>query len=463
MISTKTLEDKANTKIAAGSLSDFEYPQLTSINASFTSAANKVATFSALPAASTKKGIIYYVISENKYYFSDGANWRTNFTSILDQNAIDLTPNGWGLNGPQIGDNTGSARSSPVRAATTLTVWSRVAIGDGHSLGLHNGILYSWGAGSNGQLGHNALTSRLSPGTVAGGITTWTQISAGQTTSFGITSAGLLYAWGYNYEGKLGVGDTTDRSSPVTVIGGITTWSQVDGNAGSYGPWGFGAAVTTGGIAYAWGKNEYGQLGDNTTSIRSSPVTVVGGITNWSQVSAGQEFCLGLRSSGELYAWGFNAEGTLGDNTTTSRSSPVIVVGNISTWSKINGGFGDGAAYRGSSYAITNAGIAYAWGGGGHGQIGDNTATNRSSPVTVVGGITNWNQLSGGGRLCVGITDAGIAYAWGYNGSGRLADGTATNRSSPVTVIGGITSWTQISSSVTNIIGISNIGAKGFL
>jgi len=464
MIPTKTIEDKVNTKIAAGSLSDLEYSQLTSINASFTGAVNKVATYSALPASATKKGIIYYVISENKYYFSDGSFWRTNFTSTLDQNSIDGSLNGWGVTNSsgQLGDNTTSNRLSPVRAVTTLNLWSQVAAGSSHSLGLHNGIIYSWGSNGYGQLGDNTTVSKSSPVTIIGGITNWVQISAGLSTSFGVTGTGVLYAWGDGYEGKLGVGDATNRSSPVTVVGGITTWSQVDASAGAYFLWGFGAAVTSGGIAYAWGKNDFGQLGDNTIVSKSSPVSVVGGITNWSQVSAGQEFCLGLRSTGQLYAWGRNAEGQLGDNTTVSKSSPVIVVGGITSWSKINGGFGD-VSNRGSSYAIANGGTLYAWGLGAGGQIGDNAASNRSSPVTVVGGITNWNQISGGIRFCVGITNAGLAYAWGYNSTGQIGDGTTTNRSSPVPVIGGITSWTQISSAVGFTIGISNIGTKGFL
>ena len=463
MISTKTIEDKANTKITAGSLSDIEYAQLTSINAAFTGAANKVATYSALPAADTKKGIIYYVISENKYYFSDGIYWRTNFTSTLDQNAIDGSLNGWGLNNDnQLGDGTTTSRLSPVRAATTLNLWSQVASGRRHSLGIHNGILYSWGHNTYGQLGTGTYTQRASPGTVVGGITNWTQISAGLETSFGITSAGVLYAWGNGYEGKLGVNDTNDRNSPVTVVGGITNWSQVDASAGTYFLWGFAAAITSAGIMYAWGKNDYGQLGDNTTSSRSSPVTVVGGITNWTQVSAGEEFCIGLNVSGQMFAWGMNSEGQLGDSTTISRSSPVFVSGGNGGWNKINAGFGD-VSYRGSGYAITNNGIAYAWGSGTGGQLGDNAATNRSSPVTVVGGITNWSQLSGGVRFCVGITNAGIAYAWGYNNAGQLGDGTTTAKSSPGLVAGGITSWTQVSAGGSFTNGISNIGAKGFI
>jgi alpha-tubulin suppressor-like RCC1 family protein len=118
-----------------------------------------------------------------------------------------------------------------------------------------------------------------------GGITNWKQLSAGNYShSLGLTDDGILYAWGGNFGGCLGIGEApgTFRSSPVTVIGGITNWSSVDG----------GRDVTLGltddGIAYVWGSGNYGLLGTDDLDRRSSPVTVIGGITNWTQVSIGQ-------------------------------------------------------------------------------------------------------------------------------------------------------------------------------
>jgi alpha-tubulin suppressor-like RCC1 family protein len=112
----------------------------------------------------------------------------------------------------------------------------------------------------------------------------------------GVTSAGIAYGWGYNALGQLGDNTTVSKLSPVTVVGGITTWSEVSSGDN------FNLGRTSTGIAYAWGGAFYGRLGDNTTVSKSSPVTVVGGITAWSQVSAGTSHGLGVVPSSILNA-----------------------------------------------------------------------------------------------------------------------------------------------------------------
>ena len=302
-------------------------------------------------------------------------------------------------------------------------------------------ITYAWGSNSSGRLGDGTTVSKSSPVTVVGGITNWSQLFAGNSSNLALTSTGIAYAWGVNASGQLGDGTTSNRSSPVTVIGGITNWSQLSvGTSHCLG-------VTSTGIAYAWGYNTYGGLGDNTATNRSSPVTVVGGLS-WSRVSAGLRYSLGVTTTGIAYAWGQNTSGILADGTTTSRSSPVTVVGGITNWSQLSAGFTH-------VLGLTSSGIAYAWGNASNGRLGDGTAVTKYSPVSVVGGITNWTQVSAGQTHSLGLTSTGIAYAWGTNSSGELGDGTFTSRSSPVTVIGGITNWSQVS---TSGFGTHNLG-----
>ena len=202
--------------------------------------------------------------------------------------------------------------------------------------------VWTWGDNTRGQLGDNTTISRSSPGTTAGGGTTWSQVSAGNQHTVAVKTDGTLWTWGLNTSGQLGTGNTTARSSPVTTAGGGTTWSQV--SAGGFHT----AAIKTDGMLWTWGYNGYGQLGDNTQNNRSSPVTTAGGGTTWSQVNCGWYHTAAIKTDGTLWTWGYNGYGRLGDNTTTDRRSPITTAGGGTTWSQVSaGGF--------HTAAITNA------------------------------------------------------------------------------------------------------------
>ena len=455
MISNKFLFDKANQNIGLGAaLPELNITQLSSLATTTSGSLLTVATLAALPNVVQNLGRLVYVVAENKYYYSDGVTWNINYSSEFTITA--RLAYGWGTNNAgEIGDNTSTSRSSPVTVVGGITNWSQLSGGFNHSLGVTTtGIAYGWGNNFYGRVGDGTnFNNRLSPVSVVGGITNWSRVAAGGQHSLGLTSTGIAYGWGRNYAGQLGTGNITDRLSPVIVVGGITNWSQLAAGASHS------LGVTSTGIAYAWGDNNNGNLGDGTSGVgasKSSPVTVIGGITNWTQVSAGAAHSLGLTSTGVAYAWGYNGtfSGRLGDGTGTNRLSPVSVVGGITNWSQLSAG-------RYHSLGLTSTGIAYAWGSNDNGRLGDGTTTAKSSPVTVIGGITNWSQLSGGVTFSVGLTGAGVAYAWGYNGRGNLGDGTTTNRSSPVTVVGGITTWSQLSAGTNQILGVNIVG-KGF-
>jgi YD repeat-containing protein len=280
---------------------------------------------------------------------------------------------------------------------------------------------------------------------VVGGFSDWCQISAGRYHTAAVRTSGSAWAWGTNSYGRLGDNTISNRSSPVSVVGGFSDWCQI--SAG--GKWT--AAVRTNGTAWAWGYNLQGRLGDNTVTCRSSPVSVVGGFTNWCQISAGRYHTAAVRTNGTAWAWSYNGQGQLGDNTTTSRISPVSVVGGFSDWSKISAGSFFTAAVR-------TSGSAWSWGCNSSGRLGDNTTTNRSSPVSVVGGFTDWCQISVGEHTAA-VRTSGSAWAWGSNSSGQLGDDTTTPRSSPVSVVGGFTNWCQISAGTghTTAIRVVNI------
>ena len=296
---------------------------------------------------------------------------------------------------------------------------------------------WGWGDGGDGQLGTNSTASARSPVSVVGGFTDWVQISAHASShTAGLRSNGQIWTWGYNKSyyfnfGALGDGTFNNRSSPVSVVGGFTDWVQV--SAGGVNT----AGIRSNGQLWTWGRNNLGQLGNGNTTTQNSPVSVVGGFTDWVQVSI-SSIGAGIRSNGQLWTWGRNTYGSLGDGTTTNRSSPVSVLGGFTDWIQVSSGGLHVAAIRAN-------GTAWAWGNNGDKRLGDNTYDNRSSPISVLGGFTDWVQISAGSDHTAGLRTNGTAWAWGDNGSGRLGDGTTTNRGSPVSVIGGFTDWIQIS------------------
>jgi alpha-tubulin suppressor-like RCC1 family protein len=386
-------------------------------------------------------GEVYYVESESTLYFS----FDTRRLMIL---TIGIATWAWGYNGSgQLGDDSITSRQSPVSVVGGFTDWIQVAAAvRHHSLGVRaNGTAWAWGLNSSGQLGDNTTTSRRSPVSVLGSFTDWIQVSGGYSHSLGVRTNGTAWAWGSNASGRLGDNTTTTRSSPVSVVGGFTDWTQVSaGSAHSLG-------VRANGTAWSWGPNFNGALGDNTITSRVSPVSVVGGFTDWTQVSAGGDHSLGVRANGTAWAWGNNGSGRLGDSTyTTSRRSPVSVVGGFTDWIQVSAG-------SIHSLGVRTNGTAWAWGANLYGRLGNNNTTDQSSPVSVVGGFTDWVQVSAGLSHSLGVRANGTAWAWGLNSIGQLGDDTITSRVSPVSVVGGFTEWIEVSAGRNHSLGIKSI------
>jgi alpha-tubulin suppressor-like RCC1 family protein len=386
-----------------------------------------VVDIAAAQQAVVKSGTLIYVTSEKTLYLRDGVYLRR-----LSKDGLDTVWT-WGSNNlGQHGDGTIVTKSSPVSVIGGFTDWCQVSLST-HVAAVHqSGTLWAWGAAAQGRLGDNTTVSKLSPVSVVGGFTDWCQVSAGSNHTAAVRRNGTLWAWGYNLGGRLGDGTTVSKSSPVSVVGGFTDWCQV-GAGGLHT-----AAVRQNGTLWAWGANGSGRLGDGTTVDQSSPVSVVGGFTDWCQVSAGSAHTAAVRQNGTLWAWGCGYRGRLGDGTTTDKSSPVSVVGGFTDWCQVSAGGTMNAAVR-------QNGTLWAWGFGGDGVLGDGTTVNKSSPVSVIGGFTDWCQVSAGGSHTAAVRQNSTLWTWGWNVSGQLGDGTTVDKSSPVSVIGGFTDWCQVS------------------
>ena len=342
----------------------------------------------------------------------------------------------------ELGDNTIVSKSSPVQTVSPTTNWKQVSNSVAPSAVKIDGTLWVWGNGAGGVIGNNSTLSRSSPvQTVAAG-TNWQQVSASGSSAAGIKTDGSLWTWGLNNFGGLGNNSTASTSSPVQTISAGTNWKQI--SIGTYS-----AAIKTDGTLWTWGLNNLGQLGDNSTVNTSSPVQTASAGTDWETVVAGAtNQTAAIKTDGTLWLWGANSVGQLGDNTTVNKSSPVQTIALGTNWKQVAIG-----APGGATAAIKTDGTLWTWGSNIYGQLGDNTTVNKSSPVQTVSAGTNWKQVSCASHMAAIKTD-GTLWLWGRNLAGNLGNSSTVNRSSPVQTAAGGTNWKQVSVSAEQTMAI---------
>jgi alpha-tubulin suppressor-like RCC1 family protein len=231
----------------------------------------------------------------------------------------------WGNNSQgQLGIGNLTNRSSPVQVGA-LTSWYKVSGGYAHTLAIKtDGTLWSWGFNNFGQLGLGNTSYISSPNQV-GALTTWSEIAAVDRHSLAVKTDGTLWSWGRNANyGQLGLGNRTNYSSPKQV-GALTAWLTlvVGGASSSF-------AIKTDGTFWAWGRNSFGNLGLGNSTNYSSPKQV-GALTTWLSVAGGLQHTLATKSDGTIWAWGSSTYGQLGQGNTTSYNSPKQV-GLLTTW-----------------------------------------------------------------------------------------------------------------------------------
>jgi alpha-tubulin suppressor-like RCC1 family protein len=254
------------------------------------------------------------------------------------------------------------------------------------------------------------------------------------------SSSGDVWAWGYNGYGQLGDGTTTQRSTPVQVSG-ITDIIDIAG--GLYHT----IALKSDGTVWAWGWNEHVQLGDGTTTQRSTPVQV-SGITDVIDIAGGTYHTIALKSDGTVWTWGSNYYGQLGDGTTTQRMTPVQVNG-ITDITEIASG-------NQHSIALKLDGTVWTWGYNYNGQLGDGTTTTRLIPVQV-SGLKDVTEIASWSTHTIALKSDGTVWAWGNNVYGQLGDGTTSQRLTPVQV-SGITNVIDIAGGTFHTIALKSDG-----
>jgi alpha-tubulin suppressor-like RCC1 family protein len=305
------------------------------------------------------------------------------------------------------------------------------------------GAAYCWGGNVHGDLGDGSMIDSSvavavdTSGVLAG--KTLTHLTAGSFQTCALDSAGAAYCWGGNGSGQLGDGSTTDSSVPVAVDTSGTlagkTLTQITTDFGTT------CALDSAGAAYCWGSNGAGQVGDGSTTDSSVPVAVdtsgaLAGKT-LTHISVGVETTCAVDSADAAYCWGDNSNGQLGDGSTTDSSVPVAVdtSGALAgkTLTQIAAGWG-------ATCVLDSTGAAYCWGLDANGQLGDGSTTDSSVPVAVdtsgaLAGKTLTQIAAGQAATCV-LDSAGAAYCWGWNGDGGLGDGSAAAQSTVPVLVG---------------------------
>lgn len=312
---------------------------------------------------------------------------------------------------------------------------------------LSNGRASCIGLNDNGQLGVGDTTDRSTFTELSGGFEDWKMVAFDAENACGIRGdLGVLYCWGDNANGELGINSTTDQSSPTPVVpesGSNTGWTKVDIDASH-------ACGIRDGHLLCWGSDADGKIGDNTTAGSSSlrPREVQNSHTDWIDVGIGDSHSCGIRDiSGEkrAYCWGEGANGRLGNGGTV----PVY------TLNQVNGGYTDWAAIESNNdhtCGLRENGELWCWGLGTNGQLGDNGTSNRLVPVRVrdtagTGYWTDWVDFSVGGQTTCGVRSNGELYCWGSeNGYEMLGNGAGAGiRDTPSLVSGGFTDWIKVS------------------
>jgi alpha-tubulin suppressor-like RCC1 family protein len=312
--------------------------------------------------------------------------------------------------------------------------------GNVHSIGIKSdGTAWAWGNNFVGQLGNGTTVNSNSP-VQMGNESNWTQISVGNSHNIALKNDGTLWAWGANNYGQLGDGTTINKLVP-TKIGTDSDWKFIAASL-----LGCNLAIKTNGTLWAWGLNQYGQLGDGTTINRHTP-TQIGTDSDWVTVATGYYHCMSIKSNGTLWAWGLNG-GAFGDGTITNQYLPTKI-GTETNWKIVKAGFGN-------TLAIKTDGTLWAWGDNSGGKLG--VITSISSIPNKVNNDTNWANLSLGNDHSAALKTDGTLWTWGYDGLGAVGHSITANITTPKELVS-LVKWQHLAAGGRHTMAIKEDGS----
>lgn len=350
----------------------------------------------------------------------------------------------WGYNlYGQLGNSTTTDSHTPV-LVSGLTEVTAIGVGEYHSCAVTSGVAKCWGYNPFGQLGNNSRTTSSVPVDVSG-LVGVVEIAAGYAHSCAVTSIGGVKCWGDNQFGQLGNGESNLVSAPVDVsgLGGdIIALGTRDNHS---------CALTSGGGVKCWGDNQFGQLGNNSTTYSLAPVDVTGLGSGVLAIAIGANHTCAVTSGGGVKCWGSNSNGQLGNNSTADSSVPVNVSGLTSGVTAVAAGYVH-------TCALLSGGGVMCWGSNAFGKLGDGSTTESHIPVSVTG-------LSGAIAIAAGTSHtcavaSGGAKCWGYNAYGQLGNTSTTGSAVPVDVSGLSSGVTAIAAGESHTCAVASGGAQ---
>jgi alpha-tubulin suppressor-like RCC1 family protein len=325
----------------------------------------------------------------------------------------------WGRNDfGQLGNGTFTDSTVPVQVDGND--WQEVDAGFRHTLAIKaDGTLWSWGEAIRGPDLRSANSSSASNLPIQiGSEANWQNIGAGAGHSIALKSDGTMWAWGNNHWGQLGDGTGIDSRTPIQV-GSETNWQSISvGESHAF-------AIKIDGTIWTWGRNDnwWGVLGLGDDDHRFVPVQL-GTDTDWQSVITGADHTLAVKTNGQLWAWGNNINGQIGNGEgKTGQRTPLQITSDISWQSLATGGL--------HSLGADTAGTLWAWGGDYSGQLGAVSTYPQYIPVQPVWDAS-WQSVVAAASYSLGIKFDGTLWGWGRNQYGQLGDGTTIDKNRPV-------------------------------
>lgn len=314
----------------------------------------------------------------------------------------------WGSNDSgQLGNGTGVNSIEPIQVSAD-TNWLHVQAGAVHNVAIKaDGSMWAWGSNEVGQVGVASISSVIPLPVQVGTDTDWNMVSSSGYTTMAIKNNGTLWGWGNNSSGQLGNNTFINRYAPVQ-IGTATNWKSV--SSSDY----HNSAIKTNGTLWTWGSNSSGQLGNMFFSVPFYVPTQIGVETDWKVTSAGPENTVALKNDGTLWAWGWNADGQLGNGTTTS-VAVATPIGTDTDWQIVSSGLW-------IMLAIKADGTLWGAGNNGNGQLGNGTQTSVIG-LDRVNSDSNWATISTNGYITAATKTDGSLYTWGWNEGQILGNG----------------------------------------